>query len=506
MHSPVETAIPPAAPGRGSAYSAVRWLLAGSVAQRLVSVGALGIIARIVEEEHFGIYRELLAIHAVLFVLLPLGFDQLLARESAARPLYTKALRGALLLSTLAIGTGLLFAQTAVVTWLKIPAEFGWLIYAVPVVIALQAAKLRYKSPLAAQLAFRTVTTGDLINTVVSMSCSLILLSIWRHPGALYAGFALGEMTELIWLAQRQKSSGPADLRTDLQTFRSLARTHRRFSFFYCSDQVLNTVGLNMPVLLLAAFLGHAVAAGFSLATFLITLPLSLLIGALGQISLPALAGRSEEDLHARVLELLSGAAAVIVPLLLAIAVMARPLVRVVLGPTWVEGTAPMVQWLAIFGMARGLFSPISAIDILRDRMDLGLAWSALALVVRLGALLWAIPYGLVTAVAAYSLGSAAMYLLYGIMLGWLLRAGHWRFHRTWLRFVPLWGLLAIALVPCTFLPTWLALLTSVLPALLYGLCLVLFYPDTANVLARLLHIRRLLHPFYRGRRNPISR
>lgn len=482
---------------RQSAYSAVRWLLAGSIAQRVVSIIALAVIARLIDEDHFGIHRELLAFHAILFVLLPVGFDQLLARERAFASEYVQALRGALYTSALVIASLSVLFRVRLSQWLGIPAQHEWLLYVLPGIILLQAGKLRYKVPLAARLAYRSISSGEISNTLVAMSCSISLLIFWRSPGALYVGFAMGELSELLVLRRFRGNSG-AGLYADVRAFGLLVRKNGWFSLLYCSDQVINAIGANAPVLVLGAALGHAAAAGFAMASSLIMLPLSLLVSALAKVALPALSGRTEPELHTRALQLITGGAAFIAPVLIGTAALAVPLVEVVLGAKWVEGTAPLLRWLAAYCVLVGVFSPVSAIDILRNRMDVGLAWNTATLGVRLWSLNWGRQHSIEYAVAAFSLASAAMWLLNAVVLGWLLRAGHWRFHRTWLRLLPCWVGIAGGCYASAWLSRynpWLALGAAMVPALLYALALRRFFPDAWELLLRLSRLRHEAPP-----------
>jgi len=477
-------------PVRGNAFSAVRWVMAGSVAQRFVGLVAVGIIARVISEEHYGIYRELLGMHAVLFVLLPLGFDQLLSREIYRRTAVEGGLRGALLISSVAIALLLLLGAPLLAPMLGIPPEFRWLLYLGTAAVLLQAAKLRYKSPLVASLSFRQVSTGEVLNVVVASLLSLALLIQWRSPGALYCGFIAGEVAELLWLMQGRPRRAGA-VRDDLSALAHLAGENRKFSLLYCVDQVVNTLGANAPLFILGGMLGAATAAGYGLASLLITMPLTLLVGALAKVALPALAGRSEEELHHRALELVSGAAAIIAPVLIAIAVLADHVVSIALGTRWTDSTAPIVRWLSIYCIFVGVFSPVSAVDILRNRMDVGLAWNAATLLLRVAALWWGSGMGVVAAVAAYSVVSCAMWLMNGQLIAWLLGAGYWRFHRAWLRFVPVWVLVGGVVWASTRIGdnSYLVLLLAAAAAACYPIILRVAAPDTYRLVRRLLKV-----------------
>jgi hypothetical protein len=89
---------------------------------------------------------------------------------------------------------------------------------------------------------------------------------------------------------------------------------------------------------------------------------------------------------------------------------------------------------------------------------------------------------------------SAAMRLVQGFFLGWLLRAGMWRFHKTWLQFVPAWALLFVTCSGARLADIanpYLQLLLAAIPAAVYLLLVWLLYPSVAQILLRLIKLPR---------------
>jgi len=277
-------------------------------------------------------------------------------------------------------------------------------------------------------------------------------------------------------------------IRENWGAFRELVARHRRFCSVMAADQSFNAFSHNTPALLLGGLIGQGAVGLFGMANRLVTVPANMLIGAVGRVALPALAGRPEEEMQDRILLALRGAAAFIPPVLLWLAFFAPVVVRVVLGRDY-DAAAPLLAWLALNLLFQCLFSPISVIDVLRDRPDVTLAWNAACLAVRAAAL-WAFaPKGLLAALSAYAVASAAMWLVYGGLLGWLLRAGQARFFGAWARFAPLWGALALGFAACRLaapLHPLAPLALSPLPAALYLAAAWWVDPRAAGLLRRL--------------------
>src|SRR5690606_19710725 len=157
-------AAPP--PVMGRAVSAVRWTLAGNIVQRLVTFISTAIVARLVSETELGAYRQVLSVQLVVFVLLPLGFDQLYIREVTLRKRFRVLLAGGL---TLCAGTAAVVALAGhglLTRWMDF-SHWAGILWLAPAVTAVQAWKLLYKVDLAARLNYKSIGLGEAIYALV---------------------------------------------------------------------------------------------------------------------------------------------------------------------------------------------------------------------------------------------------------------------------------------------------------------------------------------------------
>lgn len=485
-HGEQVTAPPPI----GYAIRAVRWSLLGNVTQRLITFGSVAVLARLLSETEFGAYRQILSVHLVIFVLLPLGFDQLYVREIRERRGFVLLLGGALSFSAAVVAIAALAGHALFSRWMNFEHWSG-ILWMFPAVVAVQARKLVYKTDLAARLDYRKISLGETFYALVSGLGGVALSLAWPSAWSLYLSYSAAEIAELLWLRRGTPVRFPPVIGA-LRVFRSRGGDWKRFSLFHSGNQVLNAVGGNAPVIIFGAALSKAAAAAFSMASLLVTVPIYVLIGALHRVAFSALAGRSREELKAPVLQMLKMSAAFIVPVLVWVAVMAEPLVGIVLGPTWVESTAPVARLLSMYCVFAALFSPVSSIDILLDRPDYGFYWNVVATAIRVAAVVLGLRYGVTEAVVAYAVSSAILWLAWGVMLAHLLGAGQWVFHWQWLQMTPLWlmfwamlaGALALVSNP------WMALISSVLPAVVLGGLLLLLQPKLVRQGMRLVQRR----------------
>lgn len=476
-----------------SAIPAVRWVLAGSAFQRILGFVGVGIVSRLLAPQEdaeaiFGAFEQLVALHLVVAALLPLGFDQLVIRETRLRRIYIRALRGGVLATWAILAAAAVAFQPLIAAGLSLGARES-LLLAFPAILLLQAVKWGIKPLLSAELAFRRISSAEAVNTAVFVTVGCGLLAIWPEAWALYAGYALGEALEAFLLWRGRKPGQLLDGGRNISAFRELLLRHKRFCTVMTADQGVNNFSNRSPSLLLAALIGPAAVGLFGFANRLISAPVFLLMSAVGRVTLPALAGLEEGELRRRTLLTLRASSALIPPVLIWFAIHAPAAVGLVLGMEWQASVSPLLQWLALNVLFQVLFSPVSVLDVLRDRPEVTLWWNVANLGVRAAALFFAAPYGVVAAIAAYSIVSALMWNVYGLLLGRLLGAGQFAFCFAWARYVPLWGVFALLTAAPIFQPGVTPFVAAFIGLGVYGVhlgLLMLFDREMGGLLRRL--------------------
>lgn len=470
-----------------STYTAVRWLLLGSVLQRLVSVLALAFIGRMLTKSGFGIYRELLSLHIIALALMPLALDQLVAREVNRREFYAGALQQASLLVAMVLGVCVLLLSPWLDDLLSMQS-YPYLLWLMPIGFLLQAVKLPHRAMLGARLDFRSVATAELVNSLISMPGAALLVWVWRSPTPLYLALMLGEATE--WFMLRRAARQSLLPWKHEGSLKKAVKEHRNFMSVSTTDQVLNATSNNIPILVLGAALGAAEAGVFAMASSLVLMPLFLLTGAIARVALPSLAGRDELDLQRRGLEVLQAAAAFIAPVLLLISCLAHPIIALVLGQRWLGDTVVIVQLICGYCVLAAMFAPLVSLEVIRNRVDLGLKWNLVTLVLRLLALGWGVRFGLIPAVAAFSAASFIMWLVQGVLLAGLLGSGQRRFHTQWIIYLLPWGCMAGAVLAVVYLlplPYLVQLLAGGVCLLFYLAAISRLHPESSIILYKLV-------------------
>lgn len=224
----------------------------------------------------------------------------------------------------------------------------------------------------------------------------------------IYGGLGVVGLARALW----------RDDRSLLQTITwtrlwSAARAYRKQPFFSVPEAVFNTVGLELAIIIIAAAAVGPEAGFLTLAMRVMGLPMALIGSSVAQVFLVeapvrARAGTLSPFTRRTMRALLKTGAP---PLILAGA-LSPWLFPVVFGAEWARAGV-IVAWLTPMFILQFIASPVSMMFLVTGRVALIMWLQAAGAVLRLGAVtvaVWATPSHLTE---AFSISSAAFYLLY---------------------------------------------------------------------------------------------
>lgn len=478
-----------------SAFSATRWVLFGSFGARALAFFGQAIILRLVSKEVFGAYGAIMAFPLMLMPLIPMGFDQLLIREKHIARRYAMALAWSLAMWGLALtATTLLIA--AALGWGVIPplgdALDAQALAVLSLIFLIFAAKQSIRSMLAARLEFKTISIAEFGNGMITYFGGALAVAFSPTLVALLVAYLAGEIFEAVWLYKGRRFRPLAMLQPRrFWVFTHLFRRHRKFCLANTADLTMNNMGSLLPAPFIVVLISEEANADFSAARMLIQLPIMLLAGAIWRVAYPTISGVTEQVLHQRCLRIIGTTAAMLAPAVIWLGFFAPGLAFLLGGERYLSA-APLIQWMAVYMVLVSIFNPISSLDMIRDKPEIGLYWNIGLTATRLGALWWFAADGLVPAIAAMSIASAVVWVGWAATLGWLLRCGAWRFFAAVARFAPGWLLLAGAFWLCSMADGFLLpMLLSVPVGLVYLAIILRYFPDEASMVYRIVGIQR---------------
>ncbi|MBC6994169.1 MOP flippase family protein [Neolewinella lacunae] len=145
--------------------------------------------------------------------------------------------------------------------------------------------------------------------------------------------------------------------------------------------QVINQFNRDIDVLLIGKLLGTEVLGGYSLAKQLAQKPMTLLNPIVTSVATPYLAKlqATKEELKTNFLKILNMVASINLPVYLALALLAEPVVRIYYGSEQLD-IVPIVRVLCGYMYFRAIINPSGSLLVATGRTDLNFYWNLLLL------------------------------------------------------------------------------------------------------------------------------
>jgi O-antigen/teichoic acid export membrane protein len=201
------------------------------------------------------------------------------------------------------------------------------------------------------------------------------------------------------------------------------------FGLYQMGERMVNFLSANVDYILVGRFLGPSALGSYSVAYQLVVKPVYEFNPILTRVSFPAFAKKQHDDeaLARGYAELIKLVGFVVVPLMAAVAALAPLIVPVLFGAKW-DQAIPLLQILAVVGIARSLTSPAGDLILAKGRPDVNFKLNAFLLAAMSVAIYLAVTNYDVVAVAWAS--TAVNTLDFFVCLAILLRLVHMRASR----------------------------------------------------------------------------
>lgn len=265
------------------------------------------------------------------------------------------------------------------------------------------------------------------------------------------------------------------------------------------AENVVWQAGRTLSSVLIGRVLGAAVLGTYTLATTVILMPFARIAAPLQQVFFPAFSQLADDrarmaDIWLRATRLV---AAVSVPALVGLAVVAPEFVQVVLGPKWAEA-ATVIRILAVVGIVQALHTLNGEVLLALGKAGTLLAYTSLWSLATIGAVAIGLQWGLLGVATAYTVSIIAVEPLRALLTTRALGIPLRRFAASLAGVVQASALMGAALLATRQLlvvldvaPAARLVLLSGLGALLYVGCSRWRAPEVAGEIRELLNRRR---------------
>jgi PST family polysaccharide transporter len=391
-----------ASPLSQRALAGLRWTAVAQLGAQAAQWCAFLVLARAVTPEAYGTIASALLVAGAVAALAELGLGPALLQLPTVRPGHA----GAGLLA--AAGAGGLLAGGV---WAAAPVVAGFfhqpmlseVLRALAGMAPLTALGVLPRALLERELRFKVISAIDTASALLAAAVVVAAATAGWGVWAMVAGqlTAATTTTGLAWLAARPRVGS---VREAAEAWRELATVAAPV----LGSRLLGFVASHLDTLLIGRMLGPAALGAYTLAYKLATWPMLRISHTVLRVAGPVLI-RSREEPGAFVrgyIRLVRGLAAVALPLLAWLALLAPLALPRLLGEAWAEAAA-LTQLLCLVGAAKAIVCTVGVVYLGCGRPDLELKANAFGAVKLPILLVLAAPWGLQGVGWAYVLSAA---------------------------------------------------------------------------------------------------
>lgn len=415
------------------ARPASRVLLGSLVGQGAV-LAASPLITRFYGPGDLGALAVVTALSSIVGAVAPLGWDRAVVvprAEGAARAVVLLAVVSVVTISAIAGVVAYAGRHTwAEATGTPLLVDAWWVCPVTVLAVALQRV---VTSSLARRRDYTALGRRSALQGLGQVACNLALAPLGGSFG-LVLGLAVGRATALVGTRRRHSPGGsrppratvrpPGRRRVRGRLVVAVVSRYRRFPLVSTWSGLINVMGQQAPMLLLAGLHGSPAIGALALTMRVLGSPVGIVADAValqvdGQTG--AIVRRRAGGVEASVRRVLVPLAA-LAGVGLVVCVLAAPVAfPVVFGETW-SGAATSAMLLAPAFAAQLVASPVSRLLPLLERQGTQLAWDLVRLVATSGVIVGSSLAG-ATVTTSIAVWSSASVVSYAVMLGLVVRA-----------------------------------------------------------------------------------
>lgn len=386
-------------------------IAAGTAVGQAVGLLAAPVLSRLFTPSDFGLLTIVTALSVSVASVAALRLELAVPLPESERDARSLVALGLLAAATTAVlGTALVaVAGDQLVRALGEPALQPWL-WLVPLLSATIASFGLLNQLAVRHRRYGAVGRRNLVSSVATVSTQVGAGAAGLRPGALVLGLVVGQLLGAVSLLRGAglRVVDPAGAQT-VRSLRRVLRRHRRFALLLAPAGLLNVLGIQLPVLVMAYVYGSEVAGWLGMSQRVLALPVMLVGQAVAQVYLGELSREVRESgSSARLLFSRASRQLAVVALGLAVVLLAfgPALFRLVLGPEWTP-SGDYARALAVGLAAQLVAAPLSQTLVVLGHAGQQLAWDAGRLLLTVGVVIACAALDRPATTAVWALGAA---------------------------------------------------------------------------------------------------
>ncbi len=405
---------------KGAFVGGASQLVLGTVAGQLVVILSAPVLSRIYGPAEFGVLAVYAAMLAVSASMATLRYEVAIplpkAEGSAAVMLViaTTVVIAATLLTSLLV---VLYGE-ALVNWTNTPGLAPYL-WTVPMGVLLMGMHGILTYWALRKRAFGLVARTRIQQGIGMTVTQLTLGHLQFGPLGLIVGHIVGFAAGFVSLARFWYQTGVQATRAwnPRRMYRRALR-YRDYPLYSSWGGVVNTAGLQLPVILFASYYSPAVAGMYLLSNRVASAPVALVAEAVGKVFyVSAVDARRRSRLPELVLKVFEGLLKACLTPFVLIAITVPGFFSVIFGTAWSEA-GPYLQWLVIMMASMFVFTPLAMLYSVLYRHREDLYFQVVLFVTRVAAIILGARFGgPLVGIAFFALSTSVVYIGFGVRL-----------------------------------------------------------------------------------------
>lgn len=399
-------------------------LASGTIISQIIILIALPFITHLYSPSEYGVYSMYTSIISIMLMLVSFSYENAITlpeEDHMASSLLSLSLRICVAVSVVG-GVGVYFLAHPLSVWTKEADIGGYFIYFIISLLCagfyqiLNGWSVRKKY-------FRQLSRTKYTQSITLVSSQLALARLLPGPSGLIIGDVLGRLGGLIpqWRLWRRDVKHQ-EIHVSWEDLRESAYRYRRFPQLSLASNMLNSLGIYLPTILLAVFYGPQVAGWFALSQRILGSPMTLITTSVTKVYLSE---SSEYMLHARhklyplFIKTVRNIFLVGLAIIFVMVILLPSMFSTLFGAEWANA-GNYVRLLGIMYLSQFVANSVgSTIDVM-ERQDLHLYREIARVSIVLGALLLSYYTGqsASTSILVYGLASTIGYLIH-LGLSW---------------------------------------------------------------------------------------
>jgi len=354
-------------------FSAVRWTTFAMVGKSGLQFAQVAVLARLLAPADFGLMAMVLAVMAFIQVFTDLGVSNAIihhqdisANQLSSLYWLNVTVGAALMLALMTFSSGigaLMFNRP----------DLQPVLISISVSILLSAAGQQLRVMAEKSLRFAILAKIEIAAALAGFTAAVCWA--WLAPGvyALVAGVLVNGLVQtlLLWLLAADGWQPAFRLRLNE------IRHFLQFGGYMMANNFVNSFNAQADILIAGRLFPAATLGVYSLPRSLSLSVAGAINPVITRVGLPVMAKAQHDKafLKSIYLKTMRMTASINFPIYIALAVFAKESVLLVFGPKWIE-SAPLLVYLAIWGMFRSCGNPVGSLLLAVGRADLSFRWN----------------------------------------------------------------------------------------------------------------------------------